>query len=384
MNVTIIGNGIAGVTSAETIRAADKNCTIEIITCEPYHFYSRPRLIELLPGKSTLEQITIHNAGWYERSGIKLRLSTRIGSIDTNEKRLRVVDGEELPYETLVIAAGASCAAPPAWMNGLETVFALRNVDDALAIGKAATTLKRAVVVGGGLLGLEVAASLIAAGVATQVIEVFDRLLPRQLDAQGSALLQKLLERKGHSFLTGKKIAAIERRGGALAVRLEGGSFAETDFVVVAAGIRSNTALVDGTPIVRNRGIVVDKFMRTNVPGVYACGDIAEYNGIVCGLWQAGREQGAVCGGQIIGKTDEYRGTVPATRLKVAGLELASIGDIENKNGWSETVEIDETAGIYKKLFTEGKRLRGAILIGNVKEATRLQQAVKNGGDFVT
>ena len=384
MKIVIVGNGVAGVTAAETIRAGDKNCEIVILSNESYHFYSRPRLIELLPASASVEKITIHPPSWYERNGIGLLLSTHVDAIDTASKRLIGSAGKELSYDKLIVAAGASSSMPPHWSAAIENVYALRTVDDAKMISQAASAYRKAVVIGGGLLGLEVAGSLLGLGVETLVIEVFDRLLPRQLDPQGSEVIRRILERKGYAFLTGKRLEAIEKKNGSLAIRLSGGTAVETDFIVISAGIRPNLDLVNGTPIERNRGIIVDPYMRTNVPDVYACGDVAENAGTIYGLWQAGRDQGYICGSHILGKESEYRGTVPAARLKVAGLELASIGDIASRDGVKETVEHDEAAGTYKKLFFENSKLRGAILIGNVKESVKLQQAIKSGEEQKT
>jgi nitrite reductase (NADH) large subunit len=379
MKIAIIGNGVAGVTVAETIRAKDKNCELSIFSNEPYHFYSRPRLIELLSGKASVEQITIHGAAWYERNNIGLALATEISAIDTGARRLRDRVGKEYRYDTLIIAAGAFSSVPSGWNEGHDNVFALRTIADALMIRQAAASRRKAAVIGGGLLGLEVAGSLLSIGVAVTVIEVVDRLLPRQLDGQGSEVLRTILERKGYTFLTGKRIETIERKNGSLAINLSGGTPVETDMIVVSAGIRPNLDIIQGTGIAHRRGILVDPFMRTNVPGVYACGDVAEFNGAMYGLWQAGREQGSVCGSHIAGGDSEYAGFVASTRLKVAGLELASIGDIGCGEGVTETAERDDAVPLYKKLFWKGGKLCGAILVGNVKEAAVLQQLIKHG-----
>ena len=383
MRIVIIGNGVAGVTAAETIRAADKNCEIGIISDEKYPFYSRPRLIELLAKKATIEQITIHAQSWYAKNNIQLELYSRIAGIDIKSKKVNNISGKEFTYDKLVIAAGASSLVPPVPGIDAENIFTLRTIDDAEKIKIIASNRKEAMVIGGGLLGIEVANSLSLLGVRAQVLEVFDRLLPRQLDDESSGIIKKLLGKKGLTFLVGRKIQSIQRKNGGLRIMCSDGKETVADFIVISAGIQPNISVIDGTSIKRNRGIVVDDCMRTSVQDIYACGDVAEYDRCIYGLWQPAREQGAVCGNHILGRENAFTGTVLSARLKVAGIELASIGEIEHKEGVREIVEKDEASGMYKKLFIKDKKLLGAILIGKVKEAAKLQQMIKNG-DTVT
>jgi nitrite reductase (NADH) large subunit len=382
MKVVIIGNGVAGVTAAETIRADDKKCEIIIFSDERYPFYSRPRLIELLAGKVSVEQITIHAQSWYAANNVQLELSCRVAVVDTVSKNIRDHSGTTFTYDTLVIAVGASCLVPPVPGIDADSICTLRTIDDAEKIRALAVSGKRAAVIGGGLLGIEVANSLSARGVTVEVLEVFDRLLPRQLDREGSVMIRRLLELKGLAFHTGAQVELIEKKDWALAIRCRGGKTVKADFAVVSAGIRPNTAVALGAPIERKRGIIVDRCMRTSVPGVYACGDCAEYGGTVYGLWQPAREQGMTCGAHILGKESAYKGSVNSARLKVAGIELASIGELESSEGVQEVVEKDDNAGIYKKLFTRDGRLVGAILIGNVREAAELQRSIAQGEEL--
>lgn len=380
MNILIIGNGVAGVTVAETIRAADKTCAITVLTSEPRPFYSRPRLIEFLAGVATAEQITIHARAWYEKNMITLVENVVITGADIDAKSVIDANGRKYPFDKLVIASGATSFLPPVPGADLPDVFTLRTIADAEAIRKRAGERNNAVLIGGGLLGIEVANSLLTLGVKVRVIEIFDRLLPRQLDQEGSALIRRLLEKKGLTFSTGVQTEAITTADGALAVKLKGGESVSAGFVLFSAGVRPDFLCVKDIAIARNRGVIVDEFMRTNVEGVYACGDVAEYNGTVSGLWQPAREQAIACGNHLVGKNMPYKAGVPSTRLKVAGIDFASIGDIELKDGMKFSVEKDEEKGLYKKLFTRENVLVGAILIGNVKEAVKLQQVIKAGG----
>jgi nitrite reductase (NADH) large subunit len=382
MNIVIIGNGIAGVSVAETIRASDKSSGITIITDEKYPFYSRPRLIEFLAGKATIGQITIHDVNWYEKNAIDLKLSQKVTAIDTAGKKVSTVGGTEFAYDKLVIAAGASCQVPavPGFDN--STAVTLRTVDDAEKIRARAVPGKTAVMIGGGLLGIEIAASLQTCGMKVTVVEVFDRLLPRQLDHESSAVIQRLLEQKGMAILVGKKVRSVRQENGGSLIVFGDGKEIVADLVAVSTGIRPNCSLAMNTAINTCRGIVVDDYMRTTAADVYACGDVAEHKGIIYGLWQPAREQGMVCGSHILGKEAVYKGTVSSARLKVAGIDLASIGNIGACAGTKSTTEKDEKAGTYKKLFVKDNRLVGAVLIGNVKDAARLQLAIKNNEEL--
>jgi nitrite reductase (NADH) large subunit len=377
MKIVIIGNGVAGVGAAETIRAADKNCAIQIISDEPGPYYSRPRLVECLAGKATVEQITIHPQIWYENHGIELVTQTRVVSLDIPAKQLTDSVGRSCDFDRLVLATGAFCKVPPIPGAGVENVFTMRTAPDAAAIGQAALTAKRAVVIGGGLLGIETAYSLQTLGVETLVIEMCDSLLPQQLDSEGSALVRSLLEAKNLKFLVGQKVRSIDRENMALEVHLRNDGMVAADLIVFSTGIKPDCTIAAKTAINCNRGIVVDSFMRTSIEGIYACGDCAEWNHTIYGLWPAAREQGMVAGNHIIGKETPYQGTVSATRLKVAGIEVASIGDITGQNAEIGDTSKDDSAGTYRKIFTRDGKIIGAILIGNVKEAMKLQQMIK-------
>ena len=378
MNVVIIGNGVAGVSAAETIRAADKNCEITVLSEEKYPFYSRPRLIEFLSGKATVEQIVIHTRDWYAVNNIRLALSSPITSLDSASRKIFGASGKEYVYDKLVIATGASCLLPQISGIEAENICTLRSITDAERIKKIAGKGKKAVVVGGGLQGIEVASGLLTLGVRVLVLEVFDRLLPRQLDGESSAVIQKLFEKKGMAFFVGRTIQSIQQDTSSLRIIFSDGKETDTDFMVVSAGIRPDLSVIHGSTIKRNRGIVVDDCMRTTMHDIYACGDVAEHRGIIYGLWQPAREQGIVCGSQILGRDVRYSGSIISTRLKVAGVELASIGEIEYKEEVRSITEKDENAGFLKKLFVRDNKLIGAVLIGNIKEALKLQQMIRN------
>ncbi len=382
MKIAILGNGVAGVTAAETIRSKDKGSEIVIITSEPHGFYSRPRLIDLISGKASAQQITIHAAPWYEKNNIGFMPSTRIERIDPGKKLLVDDSGRTISYDRLVIASGADPFVPPMDGASSEAVFTLRTMDDAIMIREAALERRSVAVIGGGLLGIEAAGGIASLGAEVTLLEVSGRLLPRQLDGEGAAILCGLLEQKGISIRAGVTVRRVDKEEKGVAVRLDDGTFVRAGLAVVSAGVRPRIDIAARASIACNSGILVDDFMRTGVPGVYACGDCAEHDSRLYGLWQPAREQGTVCGNHIAGIEAPFRGTVTSARLKVAGIELASVGCVDNTGQDREICEKNEKTGSYKKLFLRNKRLVGAILIGDLTELATLQKAIRDGEEF--
>lgn len=378
MKIGIIGNGVAGITVAETVRNGDKSASITIFSDEAHPHYSRPRLIELLNGKTQLERIIIHGAAWYEKNAFELLLDTKISAVDPLTREVMDVSGRKWLFDTIIIASGAHGSVPSVPGMEHERIFTLRTIADAEKIRSAALSAKRAAIIGGGLTGLETAFALVGLGLEITVIEMYDHLLPRQLDHESSGVFRSLLENRGIRFLTATSVRSVGEKREGIELLLSNGNSLPADFAVVAAGINPRTRIVENTSITRNRAIIVDRFMRTSAPGIYACGDVAECDGVIYGLWMPSREQGIACGNHLLGKETEFAGAIPSTRLKVAGIEFASIGDVSTTHGTAISIERDETSGFYKKLFLRNEKLSGAILIGNVKEAIALQARIRN------
>ncbi|PKL93007.1 MAG: NAD(P)/FAD-dependent oxidoreductase [Candidatus Goldiibacteriota bacterium HGW-Goldbacteria-1] len=378
MRVVIIGSGAAGATAAEEIRKADGSCEITVISDESYPYYSRPRVIEFLTGKVPEEKIFIKKSEWFAENKIELLLSTFVEKIDTAAKQVKA-GGVMINYDKLIIAAGASSFAPPFPGAKDKGVFTLRTIDDAKSIMQYAQGRKKAVVIGGGLLGIEAANSLKEHGLKVTIVEVFDRLLPRQLDGQTAAILKEKLENMGLNFILNKQTTAIEDKQGKKTVKFADDSFEETDMVLISAGIRSNLKIIEGTNIDKMLGIKIDGFGRTNMDSIYACGDIAEFNGRVYGIWPAAREQAIAAASHITGGNAEYKGTVMSVKLKVAGIELASMGDI---SGDGTEVEVKKENENFKKIFIRDDKVAGAILIGNTGDYVKIQKMIKEGSNY--
>lgn len=380
MKIVILGGGVAGFTAAETIRKNDKCCEINIISGEPVLPYYRPRLVDVLAKKTGIENIFLKTEQWYRDSGINISINKIITGIDTKNKKILLENGEQAEYDKLVIALGSSPFKPP--IPGIEdkNVFVLRTYNDVEQILECADPGKNAVILGGGLLGLETASSLINLGVKPVVLELYKYLLPRQMDEEGAEFLLTILKAKGIEFSMGAGVETIKREGSSLKVNLKNNGLISTDFIVVSSGVRSNTGILKEAGIVTGKGVIVDDRMRTNVPDVYAAGDICEHRSKLYGIWAAARDQAIAAGENIAGKDKVYNGSLFSAKLKVSGIDLVSMGDISGSQ-CQQYKALDEKRGIYKKMFVRNKLICGAIFLGDLKDSLQVQKMIKEKTD---
>lgn len=379
----VIGNGVAGTEAAKTIRQKDSLADIKILTKDYYPFYSRPRLPELLAKEVSAEEVFIHNYEWYHKNKIQLYLNCTVKSIDTKNQKITLTDKSNFHYDKLLLAVGSSSALPPIdGINTTEGVFTLRSVEDVLIITRRAVLSKTVTLIGGGLLGIEAGNGLRKLGLSVTVVEFFDRLLPRQLDGEGSVILQKQMEDIGFKFFLGAQSKSIKDSGNTKIVELKDGKVIGGDFILVSAGIKPNIKLAQETGATVNKGIIVNDRMETNIPHVYAAGDAAEHKGRIYGIWPAAQRQGVIAGYNMAGGSEVYTGTVPSTSLKVAGIHLTSMGDILTEDKTIEQVKIKNTSkNTYKKLFIKDGKLVGAIFLGDTKNAYEMGQLMEKKVD---
>lgn len=378
MRMLIAGNGVAGITAGRTL-AEEKKFEIEIYSDESYYFYYRPRLLEVVSGKSSPADVLAYPGSWYSDKGIDVRLSTSVSGLDTKNKRIVVQDGERVPYDKVLLAIGGEAFVPRIFGFGKPGTFVLRSMSDAIAINKYARTSASATVIGGGLLGLESAAALRTLSLTVTVIEIFPRLLPKQLDEQGSMILKKILEQKDIDIVLGASVQSILGDQAVTGVRTGDGRNIEGELVLVSTGVRSKKNLAEAAGISVNKGVIIDSSLRTSAPSVYAAGDVAEFNGQVWGVIPAAMEQGRLAALNMMEKdATAYRGTVPYTTLKVAGIDLTSVGEVNPQEpGYEELRKPEPEAGVYKKLVLKDGRAVGAIVLGKKKYAVNISAAVK-------
>ena len=359
----IIGNGVAGTTAAQEIRKHDTQGQITMVSQENLPFYSRIKLPDFVAGLSDTDGLVIRKAQWYKDQQIDLKTGTEIVEIDHTAKSARDNNGNLYPYDSLLIASGSVSFIPPVEGSDKGNVFALRSYEDARQLEGAATSARNAVVIGGGLLGLEAAHALIKKGLQVVVVEFFDRLLPRQMDNNGALLLKKMLEAQGFEFRLDAKTRQVTGEDRVTGVELESGEVLPADLVLFSTGVRSNLALPGKLDLETDRGVIVNARMETGMDGVWAAGDVAQFDGMNFCIWPEAQEQGRVAGANMAGAHEEFQAIVPSNRLKVAGIDLGSAGEIDPNDELEKDLEQSDT--LYRKLVKKDGRVIGCIMLGD-------------------
>ena len=384
MKLVMVGNGMAGVrTLEELLKLTPDLYDITVFSAEPYANYNRILLSPVLAGEQTIKDIMLNDVDWYEQNGIKLHLNKKITRIDRNNRTVHAEDGTSAAYDRLILATGSNPFILPVPGNDLDGVISFRDIHDVDAMIDASAKHKHAVVIGGGLLGLEAANGLKLRGMDVTVVHLPEYLMERQLDPIGSQMLQKNLEEKGLKFLMGKQTEQlIGKEGRVAAVRFKDGSEAPADLVVMAVGIRPNTTLAESAGIHCNRGIVVNDTMQTYDPRIYAIGECVSHRGTAYGLVAPLFEMAKVCANHLaeygIGR---YTGSVTSTKLKVTGIELFSAGDYMGGEGTEDLLLSDPKGGLYKKLVLKDNKLVGAVLYGESEDGAWYFKLMREGTD---
>ena len=388
MNLVMIGNGMAGVrTLEELIKLAPEFYNITVFGAEPHPNYNRILLSPVLAGEQTLEEIVLNDWSWYTDNGVTLHAGWTVTSVDRVKRIVHASKptGEtiEAPYDRLIMATGSNPFMLPIPGKDLQGVLAYRDIADTQAMIDAAKTYKHAVVIGGGLLGLEAANGLMKRGMSVSVVHVGPWLMERQLDDVSGKLLQKSLEERGMQFLMGAQTQELVGgdNGRVKAVKFKDGSEVAADLVVMAVGIRPNTALAEAMRLHVNRGIVVNDTLQTTTdPRIYAVGECAAHRGIAYGLVAPLFEQGKVLATHLaefgIGR---YTGSLTSTKLKVTGIDLFSAGDFMGGDGAEEIVMSDPAGGVYKKLIIKDDKLIGACLYGDTVDGSWYFKLLREG-----
>jgi nitrite reductase (NADH) large subunit len=381
-HLVVVGNGMAGVACVEQILKYEPQFAITIFGDETHVNYNRILLSSVLAGERSEDEIVLNPREWYQRNNIRLHVGTRVTDVDPVMKTVTSDDGAVTSYDTLLLATGSSPFMPR--IEGLtrENVFVFRTIDDTRKLLQRSGPGVRAVVIGGGLLGLEAARGLQVQGCQVTVVHLMPTLMERQLDANGGNYLAGTMEDMGIKVLLGRSTTAIVGETLAEGVAFDDGSIVECDLVVVAAGIRPNVDLGYKAGVKVNRGIVVNDYMETTSPDVFAIGECVEHNGVCYGLVAPLLEQGKVLAATITGnRGPTYTGTIQASKLKIMGVEVFSAGDWSEQH--SEPVRYEDRAmGIYKKLTVRNGKLVGAILVGDTSDSHRYMEWLRAGTDL--
>ncbi|MCM3156908.1 NADPH-nitrite reductase [Bacillus subtilis] len=382
--LVLVGNGMAGVRAIEEILSVAKDeFQITIFGAEPHPNYNRILLSKVLQGDTDIKDITLNDWDWYEENNIQLYTNETVIKVDTENKTV-ITDADRIqPYDELILATGSLPFILPIPGADKKGVTAFRDIKDTDTMLAASKQYKKAAVIGGGLLGLEAARGLLNLGMDVSVIHLAPFLMERQLDATAGRLLQNELEKQGMTFLLEKQTEEIVGDDRVEGLRFKDGTSIEADLVVMAVGIRPNTTLGAESGIPVNRGIIVNDYMQTEIPHIYAVGECAEHRGIAYGLVAPLYEQAKVLAKHICGiETKPYVGSVLSTQLKVSGVEVFSAGDFNESEEKKAIKVFDEQDGIYKKIVLRGNQIVGAVLFGDSSEGNRLFSMIQKEADI--
>lgn len=375
-NFVIIGNGAAGYHAADSIRKRNKNCSISIISAENTITYYRPELSDYLLKPIPDKDFYLSDENWYRSNNIKLILNCTIKNIDTSSKKVIGEKGQEFSYDKLILANGSSSFIIPIKGKDKKGVFSLKYMSDAENIKSYMSKSKNAVIIGGGLLGLEAAWSIKNFGLDVTIVEFSNRLLPRQLDSEGALLFKEAVDTSGVQIILGDSVEEISGEEKVSSVRLKSGKIIKTDMVLFSVGIRPNKQLVENTGIKTDKGIIVTDKMETSIKNIYACGDICQYKGRVYGNWPASEEMGKVAGANASGDETHFKDFISSSIFTSMNANLFSCGTISPD---SQMLALkDPSNNDYQKLFFENNKLVGGILMGSTKKSGKIMLAIQS------
>ena len=382
--LVLVGNGMAGVRALEELlKLAPEAYEITVFGAEPHPNYNRIMLSPVLAGEKDIDDIVLNDLDWYTDNGITLKAGDPVKRIDRVSQKVITAGGDETPYDRLLIATGSNPVIIPVPGHDKTGVIGFRDIADVEAMRAAAKDYTKAVVIGGGLLGLEAANGLMKSGMDVTVVHLMDTLMERQLDKPAAGLLRRSLEERGLAFRTETQTAEIRGNGRVQGVKFADGSEIDADLVVMAVGIRANISLAQEAGIYCERGIVVNDTMQTYDPRVYAVGECVQHRGTCYGLVAPLFEQAKVAANHLANLgIARYEGSITSTKLKVTGIDLFSAGTFNEGEGDETLVLQDPGAGIYKKLVVRDNRIKGAVMYGDTLDGTWYFQMLREGTDI--
>ncbi len=385
-DLVVVGSGMAAIRLVETLRRRGDRRSIAVLGAERSLPYNRIMLSPLLSGETAWQHLVSHPAEWYEQNDIDLHLGCTVGSIDRDLRRVHCDNGTSLQYTDLVFATGSRAAMPP--LPGIEMagVSAFRDVQDVGCLQKAARLGGDAVVLGGGLLGLEAAVALAARGMRVTLVHRSAQLMNRQLDAVAAKYLQSAIEQRGVTVITGRAPISVKGEASATAVVLEDGAELPAQLVVVATGIAPVAELAQAVGLTVNRGIVVNANLQTGDEHVYALGECCELNGETVGLVAPIWQQVDVLAASLCGESVQFTAQPYVTMLKVSGIDVHTMGEIELADNARALTFQDRDQGVYKKIIVRDDKIVGALLFGDIADSqlffNLIKQATPVGSDY--
>jgi nitrite reductase (NADH) large subunit len=378
----VVGNGMAGIRAVEDVlERAPGRYDITMFGAEPHTAYSRIMLSPVLAGEKSFDDIVSHDRDWYAANTVTLNSGTAVSAIHPGARILVTGDGRSFAYDKLILATGSHPVILPVPGHDLPGVVTFRDAKDVAAMLAAARHGRNAVVVGGGLLGLEAAYGLMKQGMNVTVVHLMADLMERQLDREASSLLRREIEGRGVRVLCSAQTASILGARRVRAVMLKEGIELPADLVVMAVGVRPNADIARAAGLSVSRGIVVDDGMRTSDPHVFAVGECVEHQGVCHGLVAPLYDMAKVLAETLSGRAGVYRPAATATRLKVTGVDLFSAGNFAGGEGYEDIVLRDPERGIYRRLVLKDDRLAGAVLYGDTADGAFFFDLIQKGAD---
>ena len=371
----IIGNSAGGIGAAEAIREVDKTNSITIVSEEPYQAYSRPLISKYLAGERGIDAMLFRPADFYSRNDIDLLLGRKVESLKLDRRIAQLEDGEQIVWKKLLVATGGVPIVPR--MKGVDKkgVFTFLTIEDAIAIDEFMENGSQALVIGGGLIGISVTEALTKRGVAVTVVEMKDRVLNTILDEPASAIVEEALKQAGVRVITNQTVAEVTGEEYVDGAILDSGERISCDLVIIAIGVLPRTELVSGTDIKVNRGIVVDRYMSTSYPDVYACGDAAEAYDFIYGanrltpIWANAYIGGRVAGFNMAGTRTEYRGGTAMNSLNYFGLDIATAGVVVPSDDRHWEVVSQRSNGVYQKIVLGDDLVMGMVFVKDIEKS---------------
>ena len=382
----IVGNSAAGLNAVQAIREIDDSCTITLISMEDCRSYSPVLLTYYLKGKIPREDIFIVNHDYYKENRVDAKLGCEVIGISPSRQVISIKDCEEIKYDNLLIATGASPVKLEHSEDTIDHLFYLRTIEDVEKILAQAKHADRIIVVGAGLIGLQAAEAIFHEGIQLTIIEWSNQVLPRIADFTSAGIIQKEIESRGISVYLEKKIDKIIKVAGKVKVVTGSNEQLTADMVVVATGVRPNCQFLESSGVKINRGIVVDGTMRTNIDHIFAAGDVCEAKNLITGksdvipLWGNACRQGRIAGLNMTGVKEKFDGGLAENVTTIFGLTVASVGLSEppNGDGIEEIQFCNPARKIYRKIIVSDNKLLGAVLLGDTEDVGILGNFIRN------
>lgn len=379
--IVIIGGGIAGLSAAEEIRKNSDTAEVTIISSETQLPYYRLNLTRYLAKEIEKDSLEIHPLDWYQKNRINLINGKEAIDIDTAEKKVQLSDHSILSYDTLILAAGAYPFIPPIPGSKLNNVFTIRTVEDVDQILNKIEETNSCICIGGGILGLEAAGAIAKSGIKVRLLEGSEWLMPRQLNKKASSILKGCLGEIGIEVIEKARTKEVLGDGSCEGVVLETGEIINSKLIVIAAGVRPNTALAKKAGLEVDKGLVVNNFLQTSGDDIYSAGDVTEHNGTLYGLWNVAQYQGKVAGLNAIGIPTQFGGVPRSNILKVLNLDMFSIGEFTPLDETYCQLEKEDGKKYYSFVLRDGK-IVGSIILGDMNISMSVKKAIEGGARF--